>query len=107
MDWGQGSGKVVAVRAEHRRVIIITTVIISTLHGSAAWPSRGGDGDDRAGGAEGWGLGRAGQVEEKDLLPDWQKAWPPVLLALGSQWTGGGSVLPGERPWPLGATVAR
>lgn len=57
MDWGQGSGKAVPVCAEHRCVVIITTVIIATLHGSAAWPSRGGDGDDRAGGAEGLGPG--------------------------------------------------
>lgn len=55
----------------------------------------------RAGVLRGWGLGRAVQAEA------WHKAWPPVLLALGSQWTGGGSVLPGERPWPLGGTVAR
>lgn len=91
----------VPVGAEHGFVVIITTVIISALRGSATRPSRGGDGGDRAGVLRGWGLGRAVQAK------DWQKAWPPVLLDLGSQWAGGSSVLPGERPWPLGGTVAR
>lgn len=57
MGWGQGSGKMVPVGAEHRLVVIITTVIISALHGSATGPSRGGDGGDKGWGAEGLGAG--------------------------------------------------
>lgn len=53
----------VPVGVEHRLVVIITTVIISALRGSATRPSRGGDGGDRAGVLRGWGLGRAVQAK--------------------------------------------
>lgn len=69
MGWGQGSGKMVLVGAEHRLVVIITTVIISILHGSATWPSRGKDGGDRAGGAKGLGPGEGSADRRERPLP--------------------------------------
>lgn len=102
MGWGQGSGKMVPVGAEHSRCWLLLQLLLFQLSMEVPpGPLEVGMEVTGLGCSGGWGLGRAVQAK------DWQKAWPPVLLALGSQWAGESSVLPGERPWPLGGTVAR
>lgn len=91
---GSGFSKVVSVGAEHRHVVIITTVIVSTLQGGATCPLRVGM--DRAGVAEGLRPGE-GSAARRERPPP-----PPTSLAEGldSCVTGPGQLVGG---WGHGA----